>query len=93
MWVQMSSADQQLSVVTLLLCCTYLGYSTGMADPVGLPEIADRLGVQHNTALMWRKRGLLPDHEYTVGGGPAWEWRTIERWARKTGREKKEAEN
>lgn len=55
-------------------------------EPVGLPEIADRLGVKRQTADVWRHRGVLPEAEWTVGGRPAWNWSTIETWARETGR-------
>ena len=54
--------------------------------PVGIPEIAQRLGVQRATVDQWRFRGLLPEPEWTVGGGPAWDWPTIEAWAKQTGR-------
>lgn len=57
-----------------------------MCDPVGIKEIADRLGVRPQTSAMWKFRGLLPDPAYKVSGMPAWEWRIIERWAHKTGR-------
>jgi hypothetical protein len=56
------------------------------ADVVGEREIAGRLGVQSNTVHIWRKRGLLPPADWTVSGGPAWSWATIEKWARTTGR-------
>jgi predicted DNA-binding transcriptional regulator AlpA len=56
------------------------------ADPVGIPEIASRLGVARATVDQWRFRGLLPDSQYVVGGRPAWEWGVIEAWARDTGR-------
>lgn len=55
-------------------------------QPVGLIEIADRLGVQRNTVDVWRQRGVLPDPDWTVGGRPAWNWPTIEQWARDSGR-------
>lgn len=55
-------------------------------DPVGLAEIAERLGVRRQTAKDWKQRGLLPAPEGTVSGAPTWNWPTIERWARKTGR-------
>ncbi len=57
-----------------------------MADPVGLLEIAARLGVARQTAKGWRLEGLLPPPRWTVSGYPAWEWKDVERWARKTGR-------
>src|SRR5690606_21271027 len=54
--------------------------------PVGLVEIAERLGVERQTVDAWRHRGVLPDPAWTVGGRPAWAWSTIEEWARHTGR-------
>lgn len=56
------------------------------ADPVGLSDIADRLGVKRQTAKDWKLRGLLPPPKWVVGGRPAWDWPQIEKWARKTGR-------
>lgn len=55
-------------------------------DPVGLIEIAARLAVQRNTVDVWRQRDLLPKPDWTVGGRPAWNWPTIEGWAKGTGR-------
>ena len=57
-----------------------------MSDPVGIPEIADRLGVQRSTVDMWRWRDLMPEPSWTVGGRPAWNWDDIVRWAIETGR-------
>lgn len=55
--------------------------------PVGLVEIAQRLGVQRQTAVAWRVRKLLPDPRWTVSGAPAWDWQEdIEPWAKETGR-------
>ncbi len=55
-------------------------------DIVGIKEIAERLGVKPQTAATWRLRNLLPAEEGTVSGAPAWNWSTIENWARHTGR-------
>ena len=55
-------------------------------DIVGIKEIAERLGVKPQTAATWRVRNLLPPEEGTVSGAPAWNWSTIEQWARQTGR-------
>lgn len=55
-------------------------------EPVGLAEIAERLGVSRATADQWRYRGVLPDPRWTVGGRPAWNWADVERWAHETGR-------
>lgn len=54
--------------------------------PVGASEIATRLGVRPQTVHAWRHRGLLPEPAWTVSGQPAWDWATIEAWARDTGR-------
>lgn len=54
--------------------------------PVGIIEIAARLGVRRATVDQWRQRGLLPDPRWIVGGRPAWDWTDIEAWARETGR-------
>lgn len=55
-------------------------------QPVGLEEIAQRLGIKRNTADQWRQRGLLPQPEWPVGGRPAWPWGVIAAWAWRTGR-------
>jgi hypothetical protein len=60
---------------------------TTLDEPVGLLEIADRLGVKLQSAQNWRTRGVLPPPRWTVSGHPAWSWRhDIEPWARETGR-------
>jgi hypothetical protein len=55
-------------------------------DPVGVAEIARRLGVKRQTAGMWRVRQLLPPPRWTISGQPAWNWPDVEAWARETGR-------
>lgn len=55
-------------------------------EPVGLQEIAERLGVKRATADMWKLRGLLPEPKWVVGGRPAWEWDDVADWARSSGR-------
>lgn len=55
-------------------------------EPVGLVEIAERLGVRKETAHVWRTRGVMPEPTWTVGGRPAWNWPDVEAWARETGR-------
>lgn len=54
--------------------------------PVGIPEIAAKLGVRRPTVDQWIQRNLLPEPDWTVGGRPAWNWPTIRRWAEETGR-------
>lgn len=62
-------------------------YTPAMSvDPVGLADIADRLGVARQTAKQWNARKLLPPPKWMVSGSPAWNWADIEKWARKTGR-------
>jgi predicted DNA-binding transcriptional regulator AlpA len=57
-----------------------------LVEPVGLIEIAERLGVKRATVDMWKLRGLLPPAKWTVGGRPAWDWADIMAWAKETGR-------
>jgi predicted DNA-binding transcriptional regulator AlpA len=55
--------------------------------PVGIPEIAERLGVKRATVDQWLQRHAdFPEPKWTVGGRPAWELNDVLRWARKTGR-------
>ena len=60
--------------------------SSGESVPVGAAEIAARLGVRPQTVHTWRHRELMPEPRWTVSGQPAWDWREIEAWARRTGR-------
>lgn len=55
-------------------------------DPVGIAEIAARLGVKRATVDQWRMRELLPEPRWTVGGRPAWDWADVLAWAVSTGR-------
>ena len=56
-------------------------------DPVGLAEIAARLGVKRPTAAQWHWRGLMPAARWTVSSSPAWDWEhDILPWALDTGR-------
>lgn len=60
-----------------------------MCDPVGVIEIADRLGVTRAAVDQWRfrpQRLTFPQPRWTVGGRPAWDWTDIDAWntARKT---------
>lgn len=57
-----------------------------MADLVGPHEIADRLSVRVSTVHQWRQRDVLPEPEAVISGVPIWHWKTVEKWARKTGR-------
>ena len=61
-------------------------YTQPMSEPVGVAEIADRLGVQPETVAMWRYRGRLPQPRWWVSRQPAWEWADILAWADRTGR-------
>lgn len=59
------------------------------ADPVGVGDIAQRLGVARVTVDAWRKRGRLPEPRWRVGGRPAWNWPDVAAWAEATGRLKR----
>jgi|GEM_PF-3412980 len=54
--------------------------------PLGLAEIATRLGVARATAYKWQARGLLPAPDLALAMGPLWHAGTVDRWARETGR-------
>jgi hypothetical protein len=58
------------------------------ADPVGATEIATRCGVQRDTVAKWaaRHEADWPAPRWTVGGRPAWEWRDVADWLRRTDR-------
>lgn len=57
-------------------------------EPVGLKEIAERLGVKRGTVDAWGpgQRDTLPEPTWTIGGRPAWRWSVIEAWAREQGK-------
>lgn len=56
-------------------------------DPVGVIEIADRLGVLDRSVHKMIQRGRLPTPDFdAVNGSRAWEWRTILWWAGETRR-------
>lgn len=56
------------------------------AEPVGIQEVAERLGVKHQTVRAWRVLGALPPAWAELAVGPVWKWSTIRQWARDTGR-------
>jgi hypothetical protein len=61
--------------------------SAPMDDPVGVTEIARRIGVSGSDVDRWRVREAdFPAPDRTVAGQPAWEWDAIERWAKTTGK-------
>jgi len=56
-------------------------------EPVGIVEIADRLGVTRSAVDRWRQRDIgFPAPTWTVGGRPAWAWQSVAEWATATGR-------
>lgn len=61
---------------------------TRQPEPVGVVEIADRLGVTRKHVEAWRTRGragrAFPSPRWTVGGRPAWEWSAVADWHEKT---------
>lgn len=58
------------------------------ADPVGMQQIADRLGVKQNTVDRWRRRSTgFPEPRWPrVCNGPAWHWPDVRAWAVASGR-------
>jgi predicted DNA-binding transcriptional regulator AlpA len=52
-------------------------------DPVFIPDIAKRLGVDRNQVDQWRHRGHFPPADLRIGHRPAWRWSRVETWANK----------
>lgn len=73
-------------VADALADCQPSVYDEPVDDPVGPAEIAQRLNVKAKTVHVWKVRGILPEPEWTLSGVPIWQWRTIEAWAKQTGR-------
>lgn len=56
-------------------------------EPVGVLEVAARLGVKDRTVHQWLNRGLMPPDDFgVVNGSRAWNWPTILGWAGVSGR-------
>lgn len=55
-------------------------------DPVGVQEIAERLGLESRSVHMIGRRGQLPEPDFTTNGFRAWEWAKILWWAGETER-------
>lgn len=55
-------------------------------EPVGMKEIAERLGYQVESIWQWRAQPSFPKPRWSVSGRPAWDWPVVERWARRNGR-------
>lgn len=56
------------------------------AEPVGVAEIADRLGLKRQTVAALNMGGRMPEPRWVVSGSPAWNWPDIRAWAKSTGR-------
>jgi hypothetical protein len=61
--------------------------------PVGVDEIAVRLGVARHTVTMWRQRSKtwvnvppFPEPEGQISGRDWWWWKVVEDWATVAGR-------
>lgn len=65
-----------------------MGRKIDIGDLVGAHEIAKRLGLKTaHTVHVWRTRHEdFPKPIATLKTALIWDWRDIERWARKTGR-------
>lgn len=59
-------------------------------DLVDIAQVAERLDVRRQTVHMWRHRGIMPEPDYMLNGGPVWAWWRIRDWAENTGRMKRE---
>lgn len=59
------------------------------ADPVGVAEIQDRMGVVRGTVNEWRVRPNVgfPEPRWSVGRRAVWDWTDILAWCEQTGRQ------
>ena len=53
-------------------------------DLVGVPEIAEQLGVDRRTAWRYINRDDFPEPDAQVSGKRLWKRAAVERWAKKT---------
>jgi hypothetical protein len=67
-----------------------------VCEPVGVYEIAERLGVRQQTVAQWVYRSRrdrmtppMPQPRWLVSKLPAWDWPEVAAWAKATGRERK----
>ena len=68
---------------------TLVGRKVDSGDLVGAHEIAQRLGVKRPQVVHeWRRRHAdFPEPVATLKTALIWDWRDIQRWAKKTGRD------
>lgn len=81
-----ADASPAAAFALLLDKARYDGYDLDPDEPVGLGEVAARLGVPRVTVDTWRTRDVLPQPTWRVGGRPAWRWNALVQWVRETGR-------
>lgn len=55
---------------------------TPLPDTLSLAEIADRFGVNYQTARAWRTRGVLPAPDAAHGAYPRWTPALVDEWWR-----------
>jgi predicted DNA-binding transcriptional regulator AlpA len=56
----------------------------GSLDLVGVPEIAEMLGVSRPSVWRYVRRDDFPEPDAQVSGKRLWKRVTVERWAKKT---------
>jgi len=62
-------------------------YSRVMNDPIGIAEIAERLGARPVTVRLWKSSGTgFPLPTGTVSGQPVWSWLDVFEWAEANGK-------
>ena len=55
---------------------------TPLPDTLSLSELAERFGVNYQTARVWRTRGVLPPPDWWDGAYPRWDTATADEWWR-----------
>jgi predicted DNA-binding transcriptional regulator AlpA len=81
-----SHAARELTEAADRAAPPFAPWRTGLERPMGIPEIAEKLGVKRPTVDQWRQRGVMPKPTWTVGGRPLWRWADVKTWAQDTGR-------
>lgn len=56
------------------------------SELVGPDEVAELLGVQRHTIVVWRHRQIMPTPAVVLSGVPLWDRQDVEKWAHETGR-------
>ena len=71
-----------MTASTGLTACrgTVAGEMALQGQLLGLAEIAEKFGVERNTAWRWSKRSDFPEPAARLSAGPVWQLADVEAW-------------